>query len=427
MKKYNPQINHTSPSLRKHHDFNKLWFGETVSLFGAKISELAFPLLAISVLEANPFQVGLLGTLRFLPFLLVTLLFGAYLDRRARRPVMIFSNLARGAILLLIPLLYIMGELRIEYLYVSVFLIGLLDVSFDLAYFAYLPSLIKRDQLNEGNSKLQATASIANVGGGGIAGIIIQTFTAPIAIFIDAMSYLVSAISILIIKKKEEPPLIEKSQQSIWKEIREGLSLVFSNPYISKMAGEAGTYNLLSNIISTVFIIYAVEEIKLQPGILGIILASGGAGAFVGSFFAVRITEKLEIGPAIIWGTVVACFAPMILLMVHEASLFGSILLILSYILSGFGVAICNVNIITIRQSVTPDNMLSKVNASYRLIGYGGIPIGSFLGGYFGEVLGLYPALMIGVFGMPLCILWLWFSPMKTLKRDLPATGTSVS
>ncbi len=191
------------------------------------------------------------------------------------------------------------------------------------------------------------------------------------------------------------------------------------------MAREAGTYNLMANIISTVFIIYAVKEINLPPSAIGIILASGGVGAFVGSLFAKRITDKMMIGPAIIWGTIIACLAPIILVFVHEGTIVGSGLLIFPYFMSGFGVAICNVNIVTIRQFVTPDNMLSRMNASYRLIGYGGIPIGTFLGGYFAEILGLYPALMIGVLGMPFCILWLWFSPLRYLKTNLPTIETN--
>ncbi|GIV95869.1 MAG: hypothetical protein KatS3mg057_0526 [Herpetosiphonaceae bacterium] len=239
-------------SLSRNLDFLKLWSGQTISLFGSEISELALPLTAVLVLQATPIQMGLLGVARFVPFLLVTLLAGVWIDRRRRRPILIAADAGRGVLVALVPLLAIAGMLRIEHLYIVAFMVGVLSVFFELAYQAFLPSLVEREQVIEGNSKLQASASATAVGGPGLAGLLIEIVSAPVALLIDAFSFLISAVSLSLIRKPEPEPLARRPGESLLRQIGEGLRVVFGNPYLRAFVGEAASFNGMANVIAAV-------------------------------------------------------------------------------------------------------------------------------------------------------------------------------
>jgi hypothetical protein len=255
-----------------HRDFRKLWAGETVSLFGSEVSELALPLVAVLVLDADAGQMGLLAAARFAPFLMVTLPAGAWVDRRRRRPVLISSNLGRALLVGLVPLLAGLGLLRMGHLYAVAFAVGALTVLFDVAYQSYLPSLVKREQLVEGNSKLQASASAARVGGPGLGGLLVQLVGAPRALLLDAGSYVVSAASLLAIRNREPAPAAEGDGQPrtrLRQEIGEGLAVTYRNPVLRSLAGLAATYNLFSQVIDALLVLYATRELGLSAGSSG--------------------------------------------------------------------------------------------------------------------------------------------------------------
>jgi MFS family permease len=208
--------------LWRDSNFRKFWFGQSISLFGSEITIIALPLMAALLLKATPLQIGFLNTAAFAPFILFTLVAGVWIDRCRRRPVMIAVDIGRGLLTLLIPLLVWLRLLQMEYLYAIMFLTGSLNVLFELAYQSFLPSLLKREQLTEGNSKLFASASLAAISGPRIAGVLVEVLTAPFALLIDGISFLVSAMSLWAIDKAETEAFLAAPRQSIWQDIKMG-------------------------------------------------------------------------------------------------------------------------------------------------------------------------------------------------------------
>ena len=255
--------------LWRHGDFLKLWSAETVSQFGTQIGQLALPLVAILELDASPFAVAALGTIQFLPFILFTLPAGVWVDRLPRRPILIVGDLGRFVLLATVPIAYVADALTMWQLFVVAFLVGICTVFFDVAYMSYLPSLVERDQIIDGNSKLEISRSAAQVGGPGLAGGLVQVFTAPYAVLVDAISYLGSGLFVLGIRRHEETPArqtVDGSKTSLVTELKEGLRFVLGNPNLRAQAGCTGTSNFFSNVVFAIVLVYLVRDLELSAG-----------------------------------------------------------------------------------------------------------------------------------------------------------------
>ncbi|MDQ3929694.1 MAG: MFS transporter, partial [Chloroflexota bacterium] len=237
-------------------DFMRMWVGETVSMFGSQVTYIAIPLTAALVLHAEPGQMGILQAAGFAPFLLLTLFAGVWVDRKRRRPILILSNAGRAVLLALIPLSALLGWLNMPQLYAIALLVGSLTVFFELAYQSYLPTLVSKDELVEGNSKLQGSASISSIGGPGFAGLLLEVLSAPFALLADAASFLFAAFMMLRIRTPEAEPQ-STARSSFLREIGDGLGIVFKNVYLRVFALEAGSYNFFWNMIEAVYILYA--------------------------------------------------------------------------------------------------------------------------------------------------------------------------
>jgi MFS family permease len=407
-----------SGSLRQR-DFLKLWGGETVSLFGTQVTVLALPLTAVLTLEASASELGLLNAARFAPFIAVILFAGVWIDHRRRRPILIQTNVGRALLIALVPAAAFLDILRLELLYAVGFLVGVLTVFFDVAYPSYLPSLIGRSQLTAGNSRLEASRSAAEVGGPGVGGLLVQLVTAPFALLIDAFSFLFSAIVLSTIRAQEpEPATIERSPA--WAAIREGFRFTFANRYLRPIAGEAATFNLFEQTIMTIFVIYAVRELELSAGLLGLIISIGAAGAFIGAVVARYPERRFGLGPTIVGSMLIGCTVPLALPLITGSRplivpLFG-----LTFFVWGLAIAVSNVHVVSLRQASTPDDLLGRMNASYRFFTYGAIPIGALSGGFLGEALGLRETLLVGSGGLLLALLWILASDVPRL-RELPS------
>ena len=411
---------------RRNPDFTRLWAGQTISLFGSQVTELALPLTAILVLQATPGQVGLLSAAKFIPVLLISLAAGAWVDRRSRRSLMIATDFGRAALVALVPLSFALGMLAMWQLYLVAMLAGALTVLFDVAYLSYLPSLVDRDEIAAGNSKLQASASSASVAGPGLAGALIQTLSAPVALVVDACSYVASGMSLLRIRTREERPSGgDLAARSLRGEAVQGLSFVFREPRLRALAGEAATFNLVEDCILVVFLLYATRVLHLRPGALGLVLAAGGAGALLGSVAGGRAARIWGLGPTLLASMTAACLSPIVFLLPRGAGALTTAVLGAAFFVHGAGVAVGNVNVVTLRQLLTPDRLLGRMNASYRLLAYGAIPLGSFLGGALGEWVGLRPALAIGALALPSALLWVIFSPVPRLREVPGAVGAT--
>lgn len=410
--------------LWRQTDFLRLWGSETVSLFGSAITALALPLTAVTTLGATPTQMGFLGVAQFLPFLLLSLPLGVWVDRSRRRPLLVLANLGRAVLLALIPLGAALGWLHLNVVYPVAFLVGTLDTLFHLAYSSYLPGLVGQAGLLEGNSKVQASASVAEIAGPGLAGLLTGWLGAPTAIALDAVSYLLSALGIGTIRRVESPPEPQPTQIDLRAEVLAGLRLVFSSPLLRVMATEAGIFNGASQALSTLFVLYATRDLHLGADRLGLILGAGGVGALIGSLLAGPLARKLGFGRALVWSAMLCCVAPLLIPAAQgrPATLMG--VLMLAYFLEGTGVAASSIHFLSLRQAVTPLPLLGRMTASYRTLTYGVLPLGALLFGFLGDHLSVRTALWIGTGLMSVAWLWVRFSPVWHL-HDLPARPES--
>jgi MFS family permease len=405
--------------LWRHSDFLKLWSAETVSQFGSQFTALAFPLAAVIVLDASIFEIAVLDVLLFLPFVLVSLPAGVWVDRMRRRPILVVGDLARAALLLSIPIAYAFDALTIWQLYAVAFLVGVATVFFDVAYQSYLPSLVDRRALVDGNSKLEVSRSAAQLGGPGLAGLVIDLISAPVAILADAISFIGSALFIFRIRKHEQAPERHaEAKPRMRTEIAEGLRYVFRHPFLKNIAACTGTFNFFGSLWSAVLIVYAVRVLDLRPGLLGLAFTLGNSGALVAAFFAGRISRRFGVGPTIIGMAsiggpmfLLAAFAPhgnAALAILGPATFVGS-----------FANVVYNVTQLSLRQTITPERIQGRMNSVMRFVVWGTVPAGALLGGALGTWIGLKETLIVGGIGCCLPFLPVLFSQVREI-REMP-------
>jgi MFS family permease len=400
--------------LWRHPDFLKFWSAQAISQFGTQISQLALPLAAVLVLDASAFEVALLGTVEFLPFLLFALPAGVWVDRLRRRPILVLADVGRGLALATIPLVYAFDALTIWQLYVVGFVVGTLTVFFDVAYQSYLPSLVSRDQLVDGNSKLEVSRSAAQLAGPGVAGVLVGWLSAPVAILFDAASFAGSAAFIFGIRRREPEP--EKDEQrSMRRELGEGLRYLLGHRYWRPVAGTVALSNFFGALAFSVFIVYAVRELGMSAAAIGLIFALGNVGWLLGALAATRLQEALGVGKAVVGSTLV--FAPGILLVALAPAGFPYPLLVAGLVVMGFGAVVFNVTVISFQQAVTPERMLGRLNASRRFIVWGVIPLGTTIGGVIGSKVGLQATLWVGAAGSALACLPVLLSPVRSIGQ----------
>ncbi|MFG2676571.1 MFS transporter [Streptomyces sp. DT20] len=388
--------------LWHHRDFRRLWAGQTVSLLGSRVTELALPVTAIMLLDAGPAQLGLLNSAQYLPVLCVTLFAGVLADRVRRRPLLIAANLGRASILTAVPLLAWLGGLGVWALCAVAFATGVLTALFDVAYQAYVPSLVAKEQLVEGNSKLQASRSVAETAGQGLGGTLIQVLTAPVAILVDCAGYLFSAVMLLRIRTPETPPVRpDGARSSIRKEIAAGLRMTLHSRLLRVIMLHASWYNLLWDIVLVVFPLYGIRELHLGPAGLGVIIAVGSLGAFGGALSAGPLGARLGVGRTMVLGMVVASAATLLLpLAPGSGSGTGHLLLGAGYVLNGFGIAVFNIHSITLRQATVPAELIGRVSATFRFLTWAVIPLGGLLGGLLAAAVGPRAALAVTAGGL---------------------------
>jgi MFS family permease len=409
--------------LWRHPDFLKLWSAETISQFGSQVTGLALPFVAIVTLDVTPFEVALLGVVEFAPFILVSLPAGVWVDRLQRRPILIVGDLGRAALLGSIPIAYGLDVLTIWQLYVVGFAVGVLTVFFDVAYMSYLPSLVSRDQLVDGNSKLEISRSGAQLAGPAIAGGLVQAITAPFAILVDALSFVASGLFVMRIRKREEVPEREAGRSpfaGMKAELSEGLRYVLGHRYLRWIAASTAAFNFFGNVIWTMFLVYAVRELGLSAGTIGVVFAIGNAGALVAAFATSRVAGKLGVGPAIVVGAATG----IAVLLVPLAPESGPIpYLVAAQLIMSFGVVLYNVTQGSFRQAITPERLQGRMNSVMRFMVWGVIPLGMLLGGAIASAFSLHAAIWVGAIGMSLAFLPVLLSPVRTL-REMPEQVT---
>jgi MFS family permease len=409
----------TRPSLIRNRDFLKLWSAETMSVFGSQISALAIPLVAALILHVEPFAFALLGTIEFLPFILFTLPAGAWVDRLRRRPILIVGDLGRAIALSTIPVAYALGVLTVWQLYVVGFVTGTLTVLFDVANQSYLPSIIEREHLLEGNSKLQISQSAAQLAGPGIAGYLVGLVKAPFAILVDALSFVISALLVFQIRRPEPPVVAHlddsgKPKASIFQEVREGLRFVIGIRELRAISAGTATSNLFGSIGFSIFLLYVVNELGLTPQQIGIVFSIGNIGTLGGAILATRIAKWFGLGPTIIGSLFIGGFTTLFVAVATTETAIP--LLILSGVFGGVGQMVYNINQVSYRQAICPPRMQGRMNATVRFLVWGTMPIGSIIGGILASTVGLHETIWISAILGFVPFLFPLFSPVRKIK-----------
>ena len=406
----------TAGGLWRHADFMKLWIGQSISQFGTPVSQLALPWIAVKTLNASPFAVAALGTVEFAPFLFFTLPAGVWVDRLPRRMVLIVGDLGRCIILLSVPIVWAFGGLTLAQLFIVGFLTGVLTVFFDVAYQSYLPFLVDREALVEGNSKLEVTRSSAQIAGPALGGGLIQVLTAPYAVLADAISYVVSGGFLVAIRRTEHPveQHADGRRTGMRQELADGLRYVLGHRLLRAQAASTATANFFWNLSFSILIVYAARNLDMSAGLVGIAFGLGSIGWLLGALAAPHMQKRFGVGKATIYASLIS--GPSALLVPLAPKSFPLPFLVLSGILGGFGAVVYNIEQVSLRQAITPERLQGRMNSVMRFLVWGAIPIGSLTGGALATWIGLRPTLFLGGFAM-LAVLPLVFSPIRTLQE----------
>ncbi|HKG24292.1 MAG TPA: MFS transporter [Thermomicrobiales bacterium] len=396
-----------------HRDFLRFWAAQSVSQVGTQVSMLALPLIAALTLDASPFEVGVLAAAGQAPMLLVGLFAGAWVDRRHRRPVMMLADLGRAGVLLAIPIAAALDLLGMGLLYVVAFVAGTLTVFFDVSYLSYVPTLVGRNGLVEANGKLEATASVAQVTGPGLGGLLVALLTAPFAILVDAASFLVSALFLSRIRTTEPPPAPAHERPGVLHEIREGLRHVGHEPILRSLVGCSAVTNLFGYAFLAVYVLYMAQELGLGSAAIGLVFATGGVGAFVGAMLAGPVARRFGTGWTLIGAQFGFGFTGMFVPLAVLVPRFALPCVVASEFLQWLMFLIYVVNAISLRQRLTDHRIQGRVNATFTTVARGMQPLGSLLGGWLGSRIGLPWTLVAGEAGMFVAFAWLLASPLR--------------
>ncbi len=401
------------PPLLARREFRRYWSGHTISLFGDQISTLAIPLLAVLTAHASAAQMGYLTAAGLIPYLLFSLIVGAWADRRSdKRRIMIVADLGRAVALIAVPVLYAFGALTLPMLYVVAFLVGTLSVLFEVCDNTVFAALVEKDEYVSANTLLNGSRAMTFVAGPSTAGLLVQLLNAPLAILTDALSYLFSAFFLGRIRPVEPAGATGEG----WG-LAEGLRFIWHDKVMRPLLAAVTTLNLFNFIYSALFVLYATRYLGVSPGALGLVLGTASVGALGGAFITGKLVRNLGIGKAFVIGQILFP-APMILVPLAGGGR-GVILSLLfaAEFLSGAGVMVLDIAAGSLMTAVIPDQLRARVGGAHRTINYGIRPIGALIGGFLGTAIGVHAALWVGAVGACLGVLFLLPSPILRLRE----------
>jgi MFS family permease len=409
-------------NLWHHRDFLKFWTGDTITQFTGQISGLALPIVAIVTLDVTKFQVGVINALGFIAFPTLGLFVGVWMDRIRRRPVLIVANFIQVVTLASVPAAFVFGVLGLNQLYLVSLIMGASTLFFDVAYQSYLPSLVNKEDVVEGNQKLQTSASAAQVMGPSIASGMMQLVGAAVSVIVDAFGTLASVFALMFIRKPELKPEPNSvgNQRHFFVEMREGIHVVLGNKLLWTQAGCTGMSNLGSGIFQVALLLFAFRTLKISQGVIGIAFSIGAVGFLLGVLLSSSITARLGLGRAIAL-SMAGNFGLLITLLANSS--FGVFIIGAAMFVGYFGIPIYNINQVSLRQIITPNRLQGRMNATMRTIVWGTIPVGSLLGGIFCESLGITPSLVVGVIISGGSTLWIVLGPIFKLKKHPEPAG----
>ena len=390
-------------------------------MFGNEITFIALPLTALLLLDASPVQMGVLRSAGFAPHLLFGLLAGVWVDRLPRRPLLVGADLGRAALLALVPLLGAAALLRMELLYAVSFAVGTLTMLYAIALQSFLPWLAER-RIVEANAKLQVSGAVSRVAGPGLGGVLVQVASAPVAMLLDAASFVASAACVGAITRHESPPPRREDGARMFREVGEGLRLLFGNRLLWATTAAVATLNVFFNMQQAVLLLALVRDAALAPAVIGLALGAGSAGGLIGAVLATRPpSQGVGFGPTLIVAFLAAGIAG---LLVSLAAVLGGAwgtawavpLLVAGQALNGLSYPVYIVPLTSLRQALTPERLQGRVTASFTTVAWGVLPLGSLAGGVLADAFGLRAVLLASGIGMVAAHAWLLFSPVARLR-----------
>ncbi|GAA1561544.1 MULTISPECIES: MFS transporter [Brevibacterium] len=406
----------SSASLWRHHDFRQLWMGDTVSVFGVQFVSFAMPLIAVQLLHADAFEMGVLSTLESLAFLLIALPAGAWVDRMRKKHVLISGDVLRALVLLSIPAAWLLGALSFVHLCIVAALVGIITVFFDVANQSYLPEIVTGDRIAEGNGKLQASQQTANVIGPSAAAGLVALIGSPLTVGITSVCMGLSSLFVSRIRHREQAPS-PTSRQPLLKEIRAGLAFVFSHSLLVRIVACTGTSNFSSSAIFALSTLYILRTLDQPQAVLGLVLSISAAGGLLGALAAPALQRIVGEGRTI---SLSALAGGLTFLNLPLASVLPPVptLTVGGFLLSA-SVVVYNITQVSFRQRLCPKPLLGRMNASIRFLVWGPMPIGAFLGGVFGHSIGIVETLWVFAALAIVASLPVLLSPL-TVMRTLP-------
>jgi len=406
-------------TLLRQPGFLKLWIGQSVSVIGSQISGLAFPVLAVTYLHANEFEMGLLNAADTSAFLVFGLLAGALVDRWVKRKVMLVADLVRMVAVAVIPILWMLGVLNIYHLIVIGAVLSIATVFFDVSYQSYIPILLPKEYIGIGNARLETSSQISGIAGPGIVGALLNIFKAPVILIFDAVSFFISALSLWFIKDREQPKPKE-DRKPLKTEIAEGLKFVWNQKLIRAISFTTSTSNLFGTVVGTMFALYLLspENLNLSVTSFGILMSIGSIGGLIGATATPRLIKLVGEGPLVVWSALlsgaVQFLIPLAWYIPREWSL---VPLAGQAFFTSFFALTYNITQVTARQRLCPEHLLGRMNASIRFMVWGSMPIGALISGVLGTVFGVFPTIWIGcIFGL-FCAGFVFFSPLRTMRQ----------
>lgn len=410
-------------SLWHNRDFLKFWVGETVSLLGTQVTNLALPLTAIYAFNASDEQVGFLRFLQLVPYIGFALLFGVWVDRVRRRNVMLATNLFRAVLIALIPVLHWLDVLNMPVLLVIACVLGTASCLFDVSWMPFVPTLVK-DSRNyvEANAKMGISQSVSDVAGPGMAGVLVAALTAPVALIANAGSYLFSTVMLLLVRTREavpEPP----AKRHVLAELRDGLEWVFRKPILRWLAVVGFCCNFSMITVWTMFLLYGTHDLHLSSSTLGVIFGTASVGGLIGAMLSRKVVSRFPIGRVYFVAQTALLLGPMVIVLAAGPKLVVIGMVTLSFFTSYLGLGIANVIIVSLRQTTTPQSMMSRMTACFRTLLFGGGALGGLTAGLLSGGIGNRNALIVAAVFSAAVVVALVKSPVSRL-RELPPAAT---
>lgn len=400
--------------LWKNRDFGRLWGGETIEWVSDSITSLAVPTIAVLIFNAGPLEMGLLSAFGNVGYPVLGLFAGVMVDRWRRRPVLIWTNMIQVIALGSIPAAFFLGILTLYQLFIVTLIMSATIVFFNVAYTAYLPTLIAREDLVEGNSKLETSSSAAAVVGPPIAGWLIQILGAAFSIMADAFGTLFAAVAILSIRKPEPPPSPSTGRQ-FWGELKDGVRVVAQTPALRNLAVCTSILNIGNTMFLAVFYLFIYDQLKMSPLVAGITLGLGGVGVVVGAVAAPKLLKTIGLGSSLIAALVINGIGRLAV----QTSMYGPNVWVLAplWLIANIGIPIYNINQVSFRQILVADNLQGRMNATLRTFGYGAATLGALLGGIVGAQYGIVTAMTAGALIAILAAPIIFFGPVGRLHE----------